>query len=65
MRILDDFYMRFGAFNDKAREEKGNGYGLGWVQPRLAFEFALKNTKQVASVAQNRSETKNSADYFL
>lgn len=58
VRVLDDFYLRFGAFNDKEREEKGNGFGLAWVQPRLGLEFAIKNTKQKANLAQNRAESK-------
>ena len=58
VRVLNDFYLRFGAFNDKSRQEKGNGFGLAWIQPRLAFEFAMKNTKQEANLAINRSESK-------
>ena len=58
IRLMDDFYLRFGAFNDKAREEKGNGFGLGWVQPRLGFEFALQNTKQKVNPVLARNETK-------
>lgn len=58
LRVLEDFYIRFGAFNDKSRQEKGNGYGIAWIQPKLAFEFALKNTKQSADLALNRVESK-------
>jgi hypothetical protein len=58
VRVLNDFYLRFGAFNDKSRQEKGNGFGLAWVQPKLAFEFAMKNTKQEANLAINRNESK-------
>jgi hypothetical protein len=58
VKVLDDFYLRFGAFSEKELEEKGNAFGLAWVQPRLAFEFALKNTTQKASVSKNRNETK-------
>lgn len=58
VRVLNDFYLRFGAFNDKSRQEKGNGFGLAWVQPKLAFEFAMKNTKQEADLAINRNESK-------
>lgn len=58
VRVLNDFYLRFGAFNDKGRQEKGNGFGLAWIQPRLAFEFAMKNTKQDADLAINRNESK-------
>lgn len=58
VRVLNDFFLRFGAFNDKSRQEKGNGFGLAWIQPRLAFEFAMKNTKQDADLAINRNESK-------
>ena len=58
VRALNDFYLRFGAFNDKIRQEQGNGYGLAWVQPKLAFEFAVKNIKQDANLAINRNESK-------
>lgn len=58
LKVLDDFFIRFGAFNDKGRQEKGNGYGISWIQPRLAFEFAMKNTKQAANTAILRPESK-------
>lgn len=58
VRVLNDFFLRFGAFKDKSRQEKGNGYGLAWVQPRLTFEFAFKNSKQDANLAINRDESK-------
>lgn len=58
VRVLDDFYLRFGAFNDKEKQEKGNGFGLAWIQPKLGLEFAMKNTKQEANLAQNRAESK-------
>ncbi len=50
VKVLDDFYLRFGGFNDKARSEKGNGFGLAWIQPRLSFEFAVKSTKRAADI---------------
>ncbi len=58
LKVLDDFYLRFGAFNDKSKLEKGNGLGIGWIQPRLAFEFAIKNTTLKANAALGTSETK-------
>jgi hypothetical protein len=45
LRIFKDFYMRAGAFEDKALKERGSGFGIGWVQPRLVLDFALKTTK--------------------
>lgn len=56
VRILDDFYLRFGGFNDKARSETGNGFGLSWIQPRLSFEFAIKNTKRASDVSLKQTD---------
>jgi hypothetical protein len=56
VKVLDDFYLRFGTFSDKTRSEKGNGYGLAWMQPRLSFEFALKNTTRSKDINLNQSE---------
>ncbi len=58
VKILDDFFLRFGGFNDKSRAEKGNGFGLAWVQPRLSFEFAIKNTTKAKDLALAIPETK-------
>lgn len=58
VKLLDDFYLRFGGFNDKSREEKGEAIGLGWVQPKLAFEFAIKNTRSsILNVDKTKKET--------
>ncbi|MDO9182652.1 MAG: hypothetical protein Q7U04_09600 [Bacteriovorax sp.] len=57
IKVLDDFFLRFGGFNDKSRSEKGSGYGLAWNQPRLSFEFALKNTNREKNLAINQSES--------
>lgn len=40
--VLNDFYLRFGTFTDKEKNEKGTGMGLAWIQPRLSFVFAQK-----------------------
>ena len=62
VKVLDDFFLRFGGFSDKSRSEKGSGFGLAWLQPRLAFEFAIKTTKRdadtsIAQTATNFKET--------
>lgn len=58
VKVLNDFFLRFGGFNDKLRAEKGNGYGIAWVQPRLSFEVSQKNTKSSRDVSLGRSDTK-------
>jgi hypothetical protein len=45
VKAYNDFFVRFGTFNDKAWSERGNGAGIGWVGPKLVFEIAYKNTK--------------------
>lgn len=64
VKVLDDFYLRFGAFRDKLKEEKGNGMGLGWVSPRIAVEFAVKNSTIMASQKYLRNEFKNRETSF-
>jgi hypothetical protein len=64
IRILDDFYLRAGGFNDKEYKEKGDGYGLSWIQPRLALEFAIKNTTStISSKEVKNKETSFSLSY--
>ncbi|MBK23865.1 MAG: hypothetical protein CME70_07660 [Halobacteriovorax sp.] len=48
-KLMDDFYARAGYFRDMGKEEKGTGAGLGWVQPRLVIEAAIKNTENVSN----------------
>lgn len=48
LKVLGDFYVRTGVFNDKAKKEKGNGWGLGWIGPRFGAEFAMKNSKPLS-----------------
>jgi hypothetical protein len=55
LKIFDDFFLRFGTFNDKGKQEKGNGAGLGWIQPKLVLELAIKNTDLLESEVLNQS----------
>jgi len=60
-KILSDFYLRFGTFQDKMTLEKGSGAGLSWVSPKLTFNLAANyiNTK----LDQEIRETSFSASY--
>ncbi len=53
--LLKDFYVRFGSFNDKGRMQKGTGVGLGWIQPKLVIEAALKSTDLLTSIPLNQT----------
>lgn len=43
--FLSDFFLRFGLFNDKGRNLKGDGMGISWTGPRLSIDFAIYNSK--------------------
>lgn len=45
VRFYNDFYLRFGAMEDKSEKTRGNGIGVGWVQPKLVIDLALANNK--------------------
>lgn len=55
LKVFDDFFLRFGSFNDKGRQEKGNGAGVGWIQPKLVIELAIKNTDLLESEILNQT----------
>lgn len=46
IEVYTDIYARFGMFQDKILNIEGQGFGLGWVGPRLGLEFAMKKTKR-------------------
>ncbi|PIP92785.1 MAG: hypothetical protein COW00_05645 [Bdellovibrio sp. CG12_big_fil_rev_8_21_14_0_65_39_13] len=45
IKFFNDFYLRFGAKEDKSERLRGNGIGVGWVQPKLVIDLALSNNK--------------------
>lgn len=55
-KIMTDFYLRVGVFDDKASKQKGQGYGIGWVQPKLVLEFAIKNTELKEDIVLEQSK---------
>jgi hypothetical protein len=57
IKVLDDFYLKFGIFNDKSRSEKGEGIGLSWMGPRFSLDFGLKNTR--TDIAQIEKKSKD------
>lgn len=46
LQLFDDFFFRVGKFYDNVRENKGTGWGVGWLGPKLGVEFAQKFTDQ-------------------
>jgi hypothetical protein len=45
VKFLDNFFIRFGTYRDKALKERGSGAGISWVQPKLTVDVAIKNSK--------------------
>lgn len=58
VKFLDNFFLRFGTYRDKALKERGSGAGISWVQPKLTIEAALKNSKLEESIALNQKGEK-------
>ncbi len=61
IKVFDDFFLRFGAFEDKDLKERGTGFGVGWVGPKLVFNFAIRNTK-VSESEELRQENQDIKD---
>ncbi len=49
LNIFSDFFIRAGQFYDNVAEQKGTGWGVGWIGPRFGVEFAQKYAKQFES----------------
>lgn len=70
-KLIGDLYIRGGLFSDKRLKEKGTGYGIGWVGPKLVMELGLKNTKPLTDPsstllsAENYKETSFSLSYIF
>ena len=45
-KIMNNFYLRAGMFDDSIDMQSGSGFGLSWIQPKLALNFAIRNIKQ-------------------
>jgi hypothetical protein len=46
LQLFDDFFFRVGRYYDNIRENKGYGWGVSWIGPRLGVEFAQKFSEQ-------------------
>ncbi|MBT3585546.1 MAG: hypothetical protein HN509_11625 [Halobacteriovoraceae bacterium] len=70
VRTFKNFFLRVGMFNDRGKQEKGNGLGISWVQPKLMLDFAFKNTDVLESTTlpqegQEIKETSFSISYRM
>ncbi len=54
INFFRDFFLRGGRFHDNITGLSGNAWGLSWIGPRLALEYAVKSSE----VTQEKS------DYF-
>ena len=51
LQVYKDLYLRVGTFKNIAHpdlREKSNGfgYGIGWVAPRMSFDFAIERAEE-------------------
>jgi len=66
LMVFKDFYFRMGTFkNSQITELKtranGLGYGIGWVSPRISFDYAVEH---VLTPVDNLTHTAGTTLYF-
>ena len=57
IKVFEDFFLRLGTNLDNMKKEKTNGIGIGWVQPKLSIDFAMKNTRSTNLSTENIQPT--------
>ncbi|MBG08751.1 MAG: hypothetical protein CME68_08335 [Halobacteriovoraceae bacterium] len=57
IKVFEDFFLRLGTNLDDSKNEKTTGIGIGWVQPKLSIDFAMKNTESTNIIAENTQPT--------
>ena len=55
LNFFEDLFLRGGVFEDRALDEKGSGFGVAWVGPKLVFEVSFKSTKDLG-LKENRAD---------
>jgi hypothetical protein len=45
LNFFKDLFLRAGRFEDKIMGLSGNSWGLSWIGPRLALEYAIKKSE--------------------
>ena len=65
-KVFSDVYLRVGAYENKAKHERGTGGGIGWVGPKLVFEAGIANKKLLAfKEVRARAEEAKEASFSL
>jgi hypothetical protein len=47
LNFFKDLFLRAGKFEDRITGLSGNSWGLSWIGPRLALEYAIKNSEVI------------------
>lgn len=70
-KLVSDVYARFGLFSDQMNQEKGYGWGGGWVGPKLDLEVGVKTFKPIQDPSysllkgENQKELAMSLSYIF
>jgi hypothetical protein len=70
-KLVTDIYARFGIFTDQMNQEKGYGWGGGWVGPKLDLEVGVKTFKAIQDPSysllrgENQKELAMSLSYIF
>lgn len=68
---FSSFFLRAGVFEDRVLDERGSGFGLAWVGPKLVVEGGVKNINDLGlkedevPSSDRITETSFSLSYFF
>ena len=61
INFFQDLFLRAGRHEDQITGVKGDSWGISWIGPRLAFEYAVKSSE----VTEKKSEYLLKGDKFI
>ncbi len=70
-KVFSSFFARAGVFEDRSLDEKGNGFGVAWVGPKLVIEAAYKTINDLGLTesddpkAETERESSLAVSYFF
>lgn len=43
-KFFQDFLLRYGMFDDNISQTHGSSWGISWLGPKIAFDYAMRNS---------------------
>lgn len=58
LKMFSDFLLRFGMHKDNGLKESGSAFGIAWISPRLALNFAIRHIQVDENLERKQREEK-------